>query len=371
MTPNGAIMIDVIAGARPNFMKIAPIIRAIQVRQRAGAGFGYRLVHTGQHYDARMSQDFFEQLGIPPPDVNLEVGSGSQAEQTAAIMIRYEKLLTQQRADLCLVVGDVTSTMACSIVAQKLGVRVAHVEGGIRSGDWTMPEEINRMVTDAITNWFFTTSDTANRNLRQAGVLDERIFFVGNTMIDTLLANMDRLRRPTFWDAQGLVSGAYFVLTLHRPANVDRAEGFATLLQAIGQGTRGMPVVFPVHPRTAKTLQSLAALPANLRFVEPQPYLEFNYLVKHSKAVITDSGGITEESTVMGIPCMTLRDNTERPETVAIGTNELLGTNPAALRPALDRLFAGQWKKGSIPELWDGRASDRIVSALESLLKVR
>ena len=363
-------LIDIIAGARPNFMKIAPIIRAIQVRQRAGAQFGYRLVHTGQHYDTRMSGDFFLQLGIPEPDINLEVGSGSQAEQTAAIMIRYEKLLVEKRCDVCLVVGDVTSTMACSIAAQKLGVKVAHVEGGIRSGDWTMPEEINRMVTDAITNWFFTTSETANRNLRQSGVPDDRIFFVGNTMIDTLLSNMDRLRRPAFWDARGLTQGAYFVLTLHRPANVDGAREFAKLLEAIGFGTRDLPVVFPVHPRTAKTLQSLEGLPANLQFVEPQPYLEFNYLVKHSKAVITDSGGITEECTVMGVPCMTLRDNTERPETVTLGTNELLGTDPAALKPALDRLFAGEWKKGCIPELWDGRASDRIVNALEILLDV-
>ena len=362
--------IDIIAGARPNFMKIAPIIHTIQARQHAGARIGYRLVHTGQHYDARMSGDFFLQLGIPEPDVNLEVGSGTQAEQTAAIMIRYEKLLMEKRSDLCLVVGDVTSTMACSIAAQKLGVKVAHVEGGIRSGDWTMPEEINRMVTDAITNWFFTTSEIANQNLRKSGIAADRIFFVGNTMIDTLLANMGRLQRPAFWETHGLTPGGYFALTLHRPANVDGVGAFAKLLQAIGQGTRGMPVVFPVHPRTAKTLQSLEGLPANVLFVEPQPYLEFNYLVKHSKAVITDSGGITEESTVMGIPCMTLRDNTERPETVTMGTNELLGTDPAALKPALDRLFAGRWKKGNIPELWDGRASERIVHALESLLAV-
>jgi UDP-N-acetylglucosamine 2-epimerase (non-hydrolysing) len=361
-------LIDIIAGARPNFMKIAPIIHSIKARQRAGAKYGYRLVHTGQHYDAKMSGDFFLQLGIPEPDVNLEVGSGTQAEQTAAILIRYEKLLMEKRCDLCLVVGDVTSTMACSIAAQKLGVNVAHVEGGIRSGDWTMPEEINRMVTDAITNWFFTTSETANRNLIKSGVPDDRIFFVGNTMIDTLLSNMGRLRRPEFWDSHGLTPAGYFVLTLHRPANVDGAGEFSRLLQAIGQGTRGMPVVFPVHPRSAKTLQSLEGLPDNLRFVDPQPYLEFNYLVKHSKAVITDSGGITEESTVMGVPCMTLRDNTERPETVTLGTNELLGTNPAALKPALDKLFAGKWKVGSIPELWDGKASDRIVDALEHLM---
>jgi UDP-N-acetylglucosamine 2-epimerase (non-hydrolysing) len=362
------ILIDLIAGARPNFMKVSPIIRAIRERQRTGVGFEYRLVHTGQHYDSRMSGDFFLQLEIPPPDVNLEVGSGTQAEQTAQIMIRYEKLLMEKGCDVCLVVGDVTSTMACSIAAQKMGIKVAHVEGGIRSGDWTMPEEINRMVTDAISNWFFTTSETANANLKRSGVSEDRIFFVGNTMIDTLLSNFDRLRRPAFWEAFGLAPGNYFVLTLHRPANVDGAAELASSLAAILEATRGMPVVFPVHPRTAKTLQSLRDLPGDLRLVEPQPYLEFNYLLKNSRAVITDSGGITEESTVMGVPCMTLRDNTERPETVTLGTNELIGTDPAALKPALDRLFAGQWKKGSIPELWDGKAGDRIVSALETLL---
>jgi UDP-N-acetylglucosamine 2-epimerase (non-hydrolysing) len=362
------ILLDIIAGARPNFMKVAPIIRAIRERQQAGVALEYRLVHTGQHYDARMSGDFFSQLEIPCPDVNLEVGSGTQAQQTAGIMVSYERLLMERRCDLCLVVGDVTSTMACSIAAQKMGIKVAHVEGGIRSGDWTMPEEINRMVTDAISNWFFTTSETANRNLRTSGVSEDRIFFVGNTMIDTLLANWDRLRRPAFWEEFGLATASYFVLTLHRPANVDGTAELANLLKAILAGTRGMPVVFPVHPRTAKTLQSLGPLPGNLRLVEPQPYLEFNYLMKHSKAVITDSGGITEETTVMGVPCMTLRNNTERPETVVLGTNELLGTDPAALKPALDRLFAGMWKKGSIPELWDGKAGHRIVGALEVLL---
>jgi UDP-N-acetylglucosamine 2-epimerase (non-hydrolysing) len=362
------ILIDIIAGARPNFMKVAPIIRAIRERQQAGVALEYRLVHTGQHYDARMSGDFFLQLEIPPPDVNLEVGSGTQAEQTAGIMIGYEKLMMEKACELCLVVGDVTSTMACSIAAQKMGIKVAHVEGGIRSGDWTMPEEINRMVTDTISNWFFTTSETANHNLRKLGVSEDRIFFVGNTMIDTLLANWNRLRRPPFWEAFGLAPGNYIVVTLHRPANVDGEAELARLLGAILEGTRGMPVVFPVHPRTAKTLKSLGHLPGNLRLVEPQPYLEFNYLVKHSRAVITDSGGITEETTVMGVPCMTLRNNTERPETVILGTNELLGTDPAALKPALDRLFAGTWKKGSIPELWDGKAGNRIVNALEILL---
>ena len=362
------ILIDIIAGARPNFMKIAPIIRALKESQEKGGRLKYRLVHTGQHYDAKMSGDFFTQLGIPAPDVNLEVGSGTQAEQTAVIMTRYEKLLLDARSDLCLVVGDVTSTMACAIAAQKLCVPVAHVEGGIRSGDWTMPEEINRMVTDSITNYFFTTSDVANNNLKKSGVTSERIFFVGNTMIDTLLSNMDRLQPPAFWKDMNLSASQYFVLTLHRPNNVDGENKLAQLLAAVGTGARGLPVIFPVHPRTAKTLKAIEGLPANLHFVDPQPYLEFNYLVKHAKAVITDSGGITEETTVMGVPCMTLRDSTERPETVTVGTNELLGTNPSALAPAFEKLFAGKWKRGAIPEMWDGKTGPRIVKHLEQLL---
>ncbi|WP_416274517.1 non-hydrolyzing UDP-N-acetylglucosamine 2-epimerase [Lamprobacter sp.] len=362
------MLIDIIAGARPNFMKIAPIIRALQEREAAGGPLRYRLVHTGQHYDPKLSGAFFEQLGIPQPDVNLEVGSGTQAEQTAAIMTRYEALLLEARSSLCLVVGDVTSTMACAISAQKLCIPVAHVEGGIRSGDWSMPEEINRMVTDAISNWFFTTSEYANANLRKAGVEDARIHFVGNTMIDTLLANLDRLRPPAFWDDLSLKPGGYFVMTLHRPANVDHAPKLRALLAAIETGTRGLPVLFPVHPRTAKSLAELADLPTSLHLVEPQPYLEFNYLVRHAKAVITDSGGITEETTVLGVPCMTLRDSTERPETVSQGTNALIGTDPAKLAPALERLFAGDWQTGTVPERWDGHTGERIVTALESLL---
>jgi UDP-N-acetylglucosamine 2-epimerase (non-hydrolysing) len=370
LTPTMAL-IDIIAGARPNFMKIGPVIRALQARQQAGSRLRYRLVHTGQHYDARMSGDFFTQLGIPEPDVNLEVGSGTQAEQTAAIMIRYEKVLLERPSDLCLVVGDVTSTMACAIAAQKLCVKVAHVEGGIRSGDWTMPEEINRMVTDAITNYFFTTSEVANGNLRRSGVPDERIFFVGNTMIDTLLANLDRLRPPAFWGELGLHPGEYFVATLHRPGNVDELHQLDAMLAAIGTGCRGLPVIFPVHPRTAKTLQELPDLPANIKLVEPQPYLEFVHLARHARAVITDSGGITEETTVLGVPCLTLRNSTERPETVTVGTNVLIGTDPARLGPALDSVFAGTWKTGSIPEKWDGRTGERIVAVLEVVLAPR
>ena len=360
--------IDIIAGARPNFMKIAPIIHALEKHKAEGGGLHYRLIHTGQHYDARMSGEFFDQLGIPEPDINLEVGSGTQAEQTAAIMTRYEQHLLMDPSALCLVVGDVTSTMACAITAQKLHVPVAHVEAGIRSGDWSMPEEINRMVTDSISNWFFTTSKHANENLRRVGISRERIHFVGNTMIDTLLANLPRLKKPAFWDDHGLEAGEYFVVTMHRPANVDTANSFSDMLSAIAKAARGLPVVLPVHPRTAKTLQEIGATPASILLVEPQPYLEFNYLVKHAMAVITDSGGITEETTVMGIPCLTLRDSTERPETINEGTNELIGTDPAALAPAMDRLFAGEWKRGSVPEKWDGKTGERIVATLEELL---
>jgi UDP-N-acetylglucosamine 2-epimerase (non-hydrolysing) len=360
--------IDIIAGARPNFIKIAPVIDALKMAQMLGSSLKYRLVHTGQHYDRAMSGGFFEQLGITEPDVNLEVGSGTQAEQTASIMIRYERLLKEQGCSLCLVVGDVTSTMACTIVARKFGVPVAHVEGGIRSGDWSMPEEINRVLTDSIANWFFTTSETANENLRRSGVTDDRIFFVGNTMIDTLVKQMPNLRPPSFWDELHLQHGQYFVVTLHRPANVDGEQQLLRLLYAISAGTEGLPVIFPVHPRTAKNLHALEAMVPRMNYVDPQGYLEFNYLVKHARGVITDSGGITEESTVMGVPCLTLRDNTERPETVTIGTNELIGTDPEKLAPALSRLMAGQWKKGSIPDKWDGHSATRIITTIEQLL---
>jgi len=362
------MLVDIIAGARPNFMKIAPIIHELKKRASEGGALGYRLIHTGQHYDPKLSGAFFEQLNIPHPDVNLEVGSGTQAEQTGLIMMGYEKILLDSPSDLCLVVGDVTSTMACSITAQKLDIPVAHVEAGIRSGDWSMPEEINRMVTDSITNWFFTTSEVGNNNLRKQGVSDDCIFFVGNTMIDTLLSNLNHFKKPEFWAEFSLKKREYFVLTLHRPANVDELHSFSQLLKTIGKSTQGLPVIFPVHPRTAKTLNKVDLLPKNIFLVEPQSYLEFNYLVRYAKAVITDSGGITEETTVMGVPCMTLRDNTERPETVSIGTNELLGTNPKALKPAMDKLFAGGWKKGAIPDLWDGKTAERIVDHLERIL---
>ncbi|HUR30156.1 MAG TPA: UDP-N-acetylglucosamine 2-epimerase (non-hydrolyzing) [Saprospiraceae bacterium] len=359
--------IDIIAGARPNFMKIAPIISSIHKAKSNGNDIEYRLIHTGQHYDRKMSGDFFDQLEIPEPDINLGAGSGSQAEQTAAIMTGYEKILLEKKPDICLVVGDVTSTMACAITAQKMHVKVAHVEAGIRSGDWSMPEEINRMVTDSITNYFFTTSETANNNLRKLGIAEEHIFFVGNTMIDTLLHNRHKFIKPEIWDELNLAPENYIVLTLHRPSNVDDGEKLKDLVEELIKNSNELPVIFPAHPRTAKIISGLGLNHPKLCVIEPLSYLEFNYLVERAKVVITDSGGITEETTVMGIPCMTLRDTTERPETINIGTNELIGSNPKGIKQALKKLFEGNWKKGGIPELWDGKSSERIVNALLAL----
>ena len=393
------MLVTLIAGARPNFMKIAPIIRAIKAAEAAGKDMHYRLVHTGQHYDKNMSDTFFEELGIPQPDVNLGCGGGTQAEQTAHIMVAFEQYLMANPCDLVLVVGDVTSTMACSIVAKKLNTKVCHVEAGIRSWDLTMPEEINRMVTDSLADYMFTTTDIADRNLLRQGAVyaedwqpeqvalghdrcPQRVWRVGNVMIDTLLKNMPRFRKPAVYDELGLQEGKYVVMTMHRPANVDEETHLRALMEQIITNVHGEPIVFPIHPRTAKIFYGLwgtatdsveenrAALHKvfpNLYIVDPMGYLEFNYLVQHSRAVVTDSGGITEETTVMGVPCITLRDNTERPETCMVGTNELIGTNPAAVKPALDKLYAGEWKKGAIPELWDGHAAERIVEILANL----
>lgn len=533
------MLITLIAGARPNFMKIASLIKAIQTAAEAGKDIAYRLVHTGQHYDKNMSDTFFEELGIPMPDVNLGCGGGTQAEQTANIMVAFEKDLMQNPTDLVLVVGDVTSTMACSIVAKKLNTKVCHVEAGIRSWDLTMPEEINRMVTDALADYMFTTSEVANKNLVMAGaclekptpnpflkegehasfantygahtadstqydllkenaktnrknpteaesvmwdmlkgnnlgyhfrrqhiILDyivdficlekglvieldggyhndpqqkaydgyrtahlqrlgytelrfkneellcnpdsviqkitetleqlpslqgrggdrlpeerytfprtlQRVWYVGNVMIDTLLANRSRFRRPAVYDELGLTEKNYIVMTMHRPANVDEEAHLKALMEQIITNVHGLPIIFPIHPRTAKIFYNLwgdeaqlKQLFPNLHIVDPMGYLEFNYLVERAKAVVTDSGGITEETTVMGVPCITLRDNTERPETCTVGTNELIGTNPAAVKPALDLLFSGQWKKGNIPALWDGHTAERIVEILLSV----
>lgn len=361
--------ITIVAGARPNFIKISPIINEIRKRQSEGIDIQYSLVHTGQHYDKVMSGLFFEELNIPEPDVNLAAGGGSQAEQTASIMVAFEKYLMLYPTDLVMVVGDVTSTMACSIVAKKMCIPLAHVEAGIRSFDMTMPEEVNRIVTDSLTDYYFITSEFAKENLKQSGVADEKVFFVGNVMIDSLLANQSRLRKPEEFDNLGLKENEYIVLTLHRPNNVDDSDSLLEMLQTINDNVGNMSVIFPIHPRTRQKLEGTNCNFPNIRFVSPLGYLEFIYLVKHSLAVITDSGGITEETTIMHIPCLTLRDNTERPETCSVGTNELIGTNPQNLIPALHKLFAGKWKKGGVPELWDGRTAERIVNVIVELQK--
>lgn len=345
-------------------MKIAPIIRAIRQAQQHGRNIQYRLVHTGQHYDEKLSQVFFEELEIPSPDANLGVGSGSQAGQTARIMVAFEKDLTENPVDLVIVVGDVNSTMACTIVAKKLNTRVAHVEGGIRSFDLSMPEEINRMVTDSIADYFFTTSEVANENLIRSGVDPTRIFYVGNTMIDTLIYNQQRLRCPSIWSQLNLKKKAYFLLTLHRPSNVDDAKKLLSILSHISECTVDHPVIFPAHPRTQHVLNSQNWKSETIYLIEPLSYLEFNFLVKHARGVITDSGGVQEETTYLHIPCLTLRSNTERPETETIGTNRLIGDNMDLLESSLAEIMNGNWRYGDVPPLWDGKTSVRIIESL-------
>jgi UDP-N-acetylglucosamine 2-epimerase (non-hydrolysing) len=364
------MIVTIVAGARPNFIKIAPIIEAIKSKKQQGVNINFRLVHTGQHYDKSLSDTFFEELNIPFPDINLEVKSGSQAEQTAAIMIGFERDLQQNPTDLVLVVGDVTSTMACAIVAKKEGVKVAHVEAGIRSGDLRMPEEINRIVTDSLTDYFFTTSTYANANLKRLGFSEDQIFFVGNVMIDTLRKNEKRLKQPKLWNELGLKNKKYVVMTLHRPSNVDEEQQLKALITQIVTLGKDYPIIFPVHPRTKKLLQGLDLNFENLHYIEPMGYLEFNYLVKNAFAVLTDSGGITEETTVMNVPCITLRENTERPETCEIGTNILVGNNPEKIAKAFRELLSGNWKKGQIPELWDGKAAERIIEHLVKIFQL-
>ena len=356
--------ITIIAGARPNFIKIAPIIRAIEKNKSEGKNVSYRLVHTGQHYDKNLSDTFFEELNIPKPDANLEVKSGSQAVQTAAIMVAFEQELIQNPSDLVLVVGDVNSTMACAIVAKKMNIKVCHVEAGIRSGDMTMPEEINRIVTDSITDYFFTTSNTASENLKTYGANPENIHFVGNVMIDTLYQNLSRISAPAFWNEFGLENQNYIVLTLHRPANVDEEKSLVALLEGIDKMVGDKKIVFPIHPRTKAILGENKLGLKNTILVEPQGYLNFMFLIKNSFAVITDSGGISEETTVLKIPCFTMRNNTERPETQTIGTNTLVGTSIENLRKVYSHFIKTGQKESGIPELWDGKASERIVEIL-------
>ncbi len=353
----------IVAGARPNFMKIAPIHRAFRARGGESSGHEVILVHTGQHYSPTMSDGFFRDLKIPQPDVNLEVGSGSHAEQTACVMTAFEPVCLEHRPDWVIVVGDVNSTLACALTAKKLGIRVAHVEAGLRSRDMSMPEEINRLCTDAISDLLFTTDSIASDNLLNEGVIADRIHLVGNTLIDTLHQHVGHAR--TLPLPEGLVPGHYAVLTLHRPANVDSLDRLTAILGAINQLAGRVPVVFPVHPRTAPKLARERLHPA-IRVVEPMSYLPFLGLVARSRMVLTDSGGIQEETTVLGVPCLTMRPNTERPITCEMGTNILVGTDPVRILEAAGAVLDGRVRSGAIPEKWDGRAAERIVNVLLS-----
>jgi UDP-N-acetylglucosamine 2-epimerase (non-hydrolysing) len=346
-----------VVGARPNFMKLAPVHLALKAR-----GMTQIIVHTGQHYDAAMSQVFFDQLGLPAPDVNLEVGSGSHAEQTAAVLSRFEKVVLDRRPDWVVVYGDVNSTMAASLVCTKLGIRVAHVEAGLRSFDRRMPEEINRIVTDQIADLLFTPSEDADAHLLREGIAAEKIRRVGNVMIDTLLRCLPLLPK----DAPLPVSGPFALVTLHRPSNVDDPATLAPLMASLGRVCARLPVVFPLHPRTAKKIEGLPGFtrPARLHLTEPVGYLEFLNLQKRATVVVTDSGGIQEETTFLGVPCLTLRENTERPVTVTLGTNVLIGFDYDRLEAEVGRVLDGKFKKGSIPPLWDGRAAERIADQL-------
>lgn len=348
-----------VVGARPNFMKAAPVIDAIAKRD----GLSQILVHTGQHYDANMSQIFFDQLGMPKPDFNLEVGSGSHARQTAEIMIRFEEILLREKPELLLVYGDVNSTIATALVASKLGVRIGHVEAGLRSWDRAMPEEINRVLTDQISDLFFTPSEDGNRNLEREGIAPDRIHMVGNLMIDTVVGLLDKARRP---EVPGLAE-SYVLVTLHRPSNVDDPEMLGRLMAALNRISEQRQVLFPIHPRTrAKLLEAgIDDSGGNLLLTDPMGYLEFLWLQRNAAAVVTDSGGIQEETTYLGIPCLTMRANTERPVTVEIGTNELIGQDTDLLENRLREILKSGLKKGSIPPLWDGKAGERVAGTIE------
>lgn len=370
-------VIHIVAGARPNFMKIAPVVEALRSRAKAGGDDSFpriHIIHTGQHYDSNMSGIFFTDLGIPQPNCYLGVGSGSQAEQTARTMVAYEKVLLQDRPDLVIVVGDVNSTLACSLTGKKMGIRVAHVEAGLRSFDMTMPEEINRKLTDAISDLLFVTEEAGIRNLRREGVPEEKIYFVGNVMIDTLRKNLLRLENGDFSPAGPLKSfllgkERYAVLTLHRPSNVDRKEDLCRVWSAIREIAGEVPILFPVHPRTKNRIGEYGLDTANIGMVEPLGYLDMLYAVNGATLVLTDSGGLQEETTVLGIPCVTIRENTERPSTVDIGTNYLSGTDPGSILSATREILSGHPKKGTIPPLWDGHAAERIAEIILRELK--
>jgi UDP-N-acetylglucosamine 2-epimerase (non-hydrolysing) len=361
--------LHLVAGARPNFMKIAPIVRAL----RAHGGLAYKIIHTGQHYDREMNEVFFEELGIPQPDIFMAGGGGSHAQQTGKIMLAFEELCNTERPDAVLVVGDVNSTLACSIVAKKLSIPVAHVEAGLRSGDMTMPEVINRVVTDSIADWFFVTEPSGIAHLKREGRADASIHYVGHVMVDNLLYQAEKLacsdtssfETSDFKTACAGNDAQYGVITLHRPSNVDNAETLARIVGALREIATELPLAFPVHPRTKATLEKFDIdLGPNITLMGPQPYMSFLHLWKDAAVVLTDSGGLQEETTALGVPCITIRENTERPVTVDEGSNVVVGTDPVRIVAEVRKVLCGEGKQGRRPHLWDGRAAQRIVEVL-------
>jgi len=357
-----------VVGARPNFMKIAPIQRVMQ----KSAYIKPFLVHTGQHYDEKMSKLFFTDLELPEPDVYLNIGSGSHAIQTAKIMIEFEKVLEKEKPDLILVVGDVNSTAACSLVASKMGVKIGHVEAGLRSFDRDMPEEINRIVTDSISDYLFVTEQSGLENLKNEGIPDSKVFFTGHVMIDSLIYFLEKAKKSDILDKMQLNGTPYVLVTLHRPSNVDVKENLEKLLDAFEVVGQNLKIVFPIHPRTKKMIDNFALdqkvkSNKNLILTDPIGYLDFMKLMHNSKLCLTDSGGIQEETTYLGIPCITMRENTERPITVDIGTNVIVGSNTDLIIQETEKILQGKQKIGKIPELWDGRAAERIVEVLANI----
>ncbi len=364
-----------VVGARPNFMKIAPIHRAIekfnnsQIRKSANPLI-HKICHTGQHYDTKMSKVFFEDLELPQPDFYLGVGSGTHAEQTAKIMIEFEKILLREKPDYVLVVGDVNSTISCTLTASKLHIKTIHVEAGLRSNDRKMPEEINRVLTDSISDLLFVTEKSGLENLRNEGIPDEKVFFVGNVMIDSVSYYLNKSEKSNIFDSLGVEKGNYILVTLHRPSNVDEPEQLTKLMKMLSRLSERRKIIFPVHPRTRKNIEAFGLnnlFSENIILSEPIGYIDFLALTKNAELILTDSGGIQEESTFLGVQCITLRDTTERPITVEVGTNQLLGNNLELAEQKANEILDGNKKNGSIPELWDGKAAERIVKILSKI----